>query len=424
MFFMNLFLVFASTVSKTNDGYVDTQSAGISAYGPSGKLRRKVETKQLAHIKFPDVRADCSGIDWHMGSFSFIDGQGLIQFIKNIGSQSAAYAFNLALETMSPQINGVLKDLSNKLNNVNLANINSCEAAAALVGSVAPRQEKIQHHTCRLLGTESSQITDFVAAHRGCGKGGDSKDSVAQKAEDKLKGNMGGDFNVAWEVLKKHPSWPHQLKETIMSLTGTVIVKGGKHHPYPPLGLNDKFFEAFATGGTTQVYRCVGDQDKCLNIETVDRVLTTDETHLAQVERIIRNIEGKIYSDVPLIEEEKNLVNSCQFPIYRVINVTSASNKSYSPIELNQYAKIIAHDVLNSKFKEIIAIVEVLASMLQNSQMNAEPLMKYMEQVRVVQRRLNQISFEIGRQVKEIFAILDRIEATERAIFSEALVGG
>ena len=54
------------------------------------------------------------------------------------------YAFNLALESTTPEIANVMKYINTLSNTINNANINSCETAAGLVGTVWPKTHEAQ----------------------------------------------------------------------------------------------------------------------------------------------------------------------------------------------------------------------------------------------------------------------------------------
>lgn len=55
-------------------------------------------------MTLPDINAGCGGIDAYLGSFSFINGEQLQRFVKQIMSNAAGYFFDLALQTTVPEI--------------------------------------------------------------------------------------------------------------------------------------------------------------------------------------------------------------------------------------------------------------------------------------------------------------------------------
>ncbi len=51
-------------------------------------------------MTLPDINAGCGGIDAYLGSFSFINGDQLQRFVKQIMSNAAGYFFDLALQAI------------------------------------------------------------------------------------------------------------------------------------------------------------------------------------------------------------------------------------------------------------------------------------------------------------------------------------
>ena len=67
-------------------------------------LRAPVRSEQIATVNLPSFRAGCGGIDAFAGAFSFIDSDQLIAFGRAVAQNAAGFAFELALETISPVI--------------------------------------------------------------------------------------------------------------------------------------------------------------------------------------------------------------------------------------------------------------------------------------------------------------------------------
>ncbi len=74
-------LGFAS--NTTQPGVWQGQAAGY-AYGGSLYARTQVKNIQLISMTLPDINAGCGGIDAYLGSFSFINGDQLQRFVKQI----------------------------------------------------------------------------------------------------------------------------------------------------------------------------------------------------------------------------------------------------------------------------------------------------------------------------------------------------
>jgi hypothetical protein len=72
----------------------------------------------------------CGEIDIFAGSFSLISGDELAQLSRGIMQGAATYAFNLALQSISPMAAGVVEELRTLINGVNQFNIDGCKKGA------------------------------------------------------------------------------------------------------------------------------------------------------------------------------------------------------------------------------------------------------------------------------------------------------
>ena len=105
-------------------------------------LRAPVRSEQIATVNLPSFRAGCGGIDAFAGAFSFIDSDQLIAFGRAVAQNAAGFAFELALETISPVIAETMAKLRALAQWVNDRNLNSCETAQALVGAVWSKNDR------------------------------------------------------------------------------------------------------------------------------------------------------------------------------------------------------------------------------------------------------------------------------------------
>ena len=80
----------------------------------------------LVNAQLPSLRAGCGGIDLFGGSFSFINKAQFVSLLQNIGANAVGYAFKLALQSISPDIDKLLTELQDQINKINTMNINSC----------------------------------------------------------------------------------------------------------------------------------------------------------------------------------------------------------------------------------------------------------------------------------------------------------
>ena len=117
-------------------------------------------------LHFPTVKGSCNGIDIYTGGFSFVNSDQLIEMMKSIGSNSAGYAFNLAIQTISPQISGTLTTLEDWAIKINSHNINSCHVAEGLVNSMSCKKPNSRSGTVRTTQMEDGRYNVDIRKQR------------------------------------------------------------------------------------------------------------------------------------------------------------------------------------------------------------------------------------------------------------------
>ena len=157
-------LGFAS--NTTQPGVWQGQAAGY-AYGGSLYARTQVKNVQLISMTLPDINAGCGGIDAYLGSFSFINGEQLQRFVKQIMSNAAGYFFDLALQTTVPEIKTAKDFLQKMASDINSMNLSSCQAAQGIIGGLFPRTQVSQQKVCQDIAGESNIFADWAASRQG-----------------------------------------------------------------------------------------------------------------------------------------------------------------------------------------------------------------------------------------------------------------
>lgn len=145
-------LGFAS--NTTQPGVWQGQAAGY-AYGGSLYARTQVKNIQLISMTLPDINAGCGGIDAYLGSFSFINGDQLQRFVKQIMSNAAGYFFDLALQTTVPEIKTAKDFLQKMASDINSMNLSSCQVAQGLVGGCSLRRRNLSRKFVRTLAVKA-----------------------------------------------------------------------------------------------------------------------------------------------------------------------------------------------------------------------------------------------------------------------------
>ncbi|EFA3718411.1 F-type conjugal transfer protein TraH [Escherichia coli] len=311
-------LGFAS--NTTQPGVWQGQAAGY-AYGGSLYARTQVKNVQLISMTLPDINAGCGGIDAYLGSFSFINGEQLQRFVKQIMSNAAGYFFDLALQTTVPEIK-TAKDFVQKMaSDINSMNLSSCQAAQGIIGGLFPRTQVSQQKVCQDIAGESNIFADWAASRQGCTVGGKS-DSVRDKASDKDKERVTKNINIMWNALSKNRMFDgnKELKEFVMTLTGSLVFgPNGEITPLSARTTDRSIIRAMMEGGTAKIYHC-NDSDKCLKVVADTPVtISRDNALKSQITKLLASIQNKAVSDTSLDDKEKGFISSTTIPVFKYL---------------------------------------------------------------------------------------------------------
>ena len=321
-------------------------------------LRSPVRAEPIATVNLPSFRAGCGGIDAFAGAFSFVDSAQLVAFARAIAQNAAGFAFELALETISPVIAETMSKLRALAQWANNRNVNSCETAQALVGAVWSRNDRASAAICAAIGTSQGIFTDYAAARHGCGA-------------DQVPVNV----NYAWEAVQASTflSADTQLAEFAMSVSGTVIVTaptadadpaGPRVRVLEPLALDRRVTEVLMEGGgDLPVYRC-DTTARCLN-PTLGRVsVPADGGFRTRVAELLRDLVAAVRTDTAPPAAALGLVNLTTLPVYRVANTAAAYRGAVVDQEIDALAEAVALDLLQVWIADLHRTVEERAGTL------------------------------------------------------------
>ena len=307
------------------------QAAGYFS-GGSVYLRNPVKNVQLISMQLPSLNAGCGGIDAYLGSFSMISGEEIQRFVKQIMSNAAGYAFDLALQTMVPELKQAKDFLQKLASDVNSMNMSSCQAAQGIIGGLWPVTQVSQQKICQDIAGETNMFSDWAASRQGCTVGGQG-DKVTAKAGDAEKDQVLKNKNLIWDTLSKNGLLGNDraLKELVMSTVGSIIFnKNGDVTILTPLVDNRDLIKVLMRGGTAKVYGC-DESDLCLGPVVTN--LTISESNA-------------------LVTLVKGFVNTTSVPVLKYL--TNAQSMGMSATYLLQVSDFIAQDLMIQYLQELV----------------------------------------------------------------------
>lgn len=328
----------------------------VAGYASGGSIYARTQVKQIQLVSktLPDINAGCGGIDAYLGAFSFINGEQLQRFAKQIMSNAAGYFFDLALQTTVPEIKQAKDFLQKLATDINSTNLSSCQAAQGIVGGLFPRTQVSQLKVCQDISGENNIFSDWAASRQGCTVGG-KLDNVQDKAGDKDKERVMKNINLMWNALSKNRLFDgnKELKEFIMTLTGSLVFgANGEITPLPARTTDRDLVKAMMDGGTAQIYHC-NDADKCLKVVSNTNVtISKDKALKAQISSLLTSIQNKAITDTAMTEQEKGFISSTSIPVFKYLVDPQMLGISNSLVyQLTDY---IGYDILLQYIQELI----------------------------------------------------------------------
>ena len=400
--------------NSSEAGGYQLQGAGYYT-GGSFTARSKVVSVNPVNITPPGIRAGCGGIDIYTGSFSHINTDQFIALLKAIPSNAIGFAFQLALETMSPSIKGTLDQLQSIIDRINNINLNSCDMAQGLVGGGLAMAGKTEAY-CKTTANSQGWATDYARASAECKTGGKSADHI--KSANNVHGDQRPvDINIAWEVLKKSPLLKDdndEMAEFVQALTGTIIVKTPANESDGPeisyksnIVVKNETVKAILEGGQITILTC-DDKEKCLNPSEKNITIAEDRGFKKKITKIMNEMVEKLASGEKFESKHIDLVSKTSIPIHKAMIVRQAyfgSSSAAIGINPEYYSSLIAIDMLYNYLDEILKSVQEQAKQVKNfDQENVDKFQKGVENARkeLAEYRIDsKDSFERGLKIIE-----------------------
>ena len=397
-------------------GVYEGQAAGYFT-GGGLVMRAPSRNYQLASMQAPSYRAGCSGVDLYGGGFSYINSSQLVAALRNVGQNAASYAFMLGLRVISPQISNVLEWVREKADMINKLNINSCEAAADLVGSFVGLDAK-ENSQCVL--TRYGNGDSMEEARQACGAGGQRNSTLASSSLNSVAFTRG---NIAWRVMWSNMFLrsDRRLMEMMMNLSGTVIIDKDLSNENSPTNvialpsiLNTQRAElltALLDGSqSVDIQGCVNDSTdmSCTSLTTKNVSLGANNGLKDRVQVIMTSIADKIRNRQSLSPTELGLLGATKIPIYKILNVASAMSETVAGSQANKYADIVAKDIMFAYINDLLDMV--VSSTAGTPFMKSNEGKSYMEGIAEARQ---QVALLKSENFEELSRYVDLIRETQ-----------
>ena len=401
------------------------QSAG---YYSGGNVWTRFPQKSIQpfNLQLPSARAGCGGIDLFAGSFSFINTAELVAMLKATANNAVGFAFQLAIDAISPQVSGVIKDMSQKMQQINQMNISSCETAQGLVGGLWPRMDQTRATICEAVGNSGGLFSDWAASRQGCNNGDKRDETIKANTNPEMAAQLVGEpHNFTWDILNKSPQfagYDQEFKELVMTIMGTVITtpspdktKGTIINRYGPG--DDSILEALldgtASGKKVDILKCV--DTPCLQVVMQTLSISQTQAIRPRVLRLIQSMATAVQNDTEIGAAEKTLLNVASLPLYKIIAVqVAARGAAVANTEVDQLAEITAIDLLQAILNDILGKFDMAkVGLVKADEASAAT---WISQIQGVRAKFAQREVRNASRVQAITNIIDRTMSLESTL--------
>lgn len=414
-------------VNVNKGGAYEGQTAGYYSLG-SVYARTPVKSVNPISIQLPSASGSCSDINMFNGAMSFINSEQLVGALKAVANNAKGFAFQLALETVSPVIAEKVEELQGWAQKINSLNINSCEMAQTLVGGVWPRHEHASKTICSVMSGKSGIGKDFLESKHGCQKNqNDSISKISGKDKEGLEKLWIEDVNLAWKSLKdsgffKSDSTDDGLKEMFMTMSGTIIInstskKGDKAESAPSFqyigarAVDADVITTLLEGGEIKVLKC-NEKDKCLGPTEASIKITEEQAFKSKVQKLINSIVDKIIADEALTEEEKSFLNyKINIPLYKVLTVYAAYSGGSAMFELPAYVDAISLQIIYRYLEDLLTYVERASDTLMIA--DEDHVKEFKKRIRDTKLVLNGYQLKNNQNLKTLMTLVNRTQMIE-----------
>lgn len=414
----NFFSSLGYVGNATSSHAYEDQSAGY--YSGGGLfLRNQVQDIQLIHVDAPSLTAGCGGIDAYLGAFSFIKLPRIVAVGKKILAGVPGYTFQLALETAVPEMAHTLQTVQSWMQKINSLNINSCHAGEALVGGLWPKMRGSQQQICQDLGQQNNTFADWAAARQGCSTGGQEGSVLNEAAKNpQYKNQVVRNKNLMWSILMQNAFLANddQLAELFMSLTGTLIFdKQGKPTYYPSLLDDRSLIKALLHGGKAPILACDNTgADQCLNIKNDTISIDQNRALDKQVHQMIVGLINAVQSDSGITDQQKGFVNATSIPVMKYITVASSLKMGQGLVDINQYADVIAEDILAQYLKEALEVAK--ASLQEAGQFPAGIQQQLQQNIETAQAQVDHMQQGAFQKIQNTMGLVRNIAFLQKQV--------
>ncbi len=391
------------------------------------------------HFTPPTLSAGCGGIDLFLGAFSIPSKDEFLAFLRSIGSALPGLAFQLALQTLSPDLSEQVTSFRDLIREYTDRFSDSCTAAQTLLEMSGAQEfmQKVKFSATNNLRAQGL-VSDAYEAEARTRTDGASVFTYGRSQTDAGGHTVDApEMNLTWTLLGGGTfsgTYPKELKELMMTLVGTTIFTRageGKDTVTQSRYIEGSDITAALFGDADAVdltnatrLRCTNQDTLCLNPQTsaLDDINLTNRFWVAA-----KNYQNSILERNPALftdEQRLLLATATTIPLLRIVNaVTSRRYVGFSEDILRVYVEAAAYEAIVRALEQLTFDIDraISASSATTATMiNEKHARDIQARLARVRADLNARADKIYQQMNRTHTFIQQVEHLERSLLGNA----
>ena len=383
----------------------------------------------------PKLSAGCGGIDLFMGAFSIPSKEEFLNYLRAIGSSLPGLAFQLALQTLSPDLSEQVTSFRDLIREYSSKFQDSCAAAQTLLDMTGAQgyMQKLKYSASNHLRDSGVASDAFEADAMTRTDGASVFKHTPTRTDSGGNAIEAGEINLTWSLLGGGTlthKYPKELKELMMTLVGTSIYTQSGDDSSAVV--RSRFImgediasllfgsaETVSLSGATRL-SCPTKDTKCLYPE---RVAMDDINLTHRLWEAATNYRQALLSrDASRLSEDDVLLlgSVSSIPLIRLINtVTTHRYAGFSEDLLRVYVEAASYEAIVRALDQLTFDIEKVitsASGAQANAINADHVRRISARIASVRLDLASRSDRIYQQMSRAQSFMEQIEHIERSL--------
>ena len=420
----------AESATNATGFYTGQHSGSFSAgsmYWARPKKNRPLVTVNMPNFEF-DTKCFNSGVA-SFGGFDFISGPELKQKLTGMVQQAGMMFVYLGISSVSPVLSETLQEVYSKLQELGGLLADECTATKqimAMAGDSLAQKGAISQDMYTKLQTKLGLKGGLSKVYQDFPKGsGKALDEIADstKNEKGVSKYQLVDINIAWDALRNFSNESTDVKEMLMTLSGTIIIK---KNPKDADGMPDiRYISSTVTDaamvnamlkgdGSFRKLFCKKGEEKCIQIQNKDEYISRDDSLIQKVINEFVEYKGSIEEDRDIKQNSQVLLAKTGMPLYKMYETMYKYTNGNPDPQMSLISEIAATKILTNYLSDSLSQMTEAANNLQIAA--TEELKAFKDSLYKSQQIVNQYELENAANYKTQLAIIERGERIESHI--------